>query len=165
VSPRGPARRLSAGGTAWRSAASLSTVALATLLGVSVASCGGDSVEPGPDGASPACAALLYRLPATVLDRPRGSLDVAGAAAWGDPAIVLRCGIAAGGPTSNPCLEADGLDWTFSQASDTLLFTSFGRSPAIEVRVPLSVGRETASGALIDLAPAVRPIPATRRCT
>ena len=101
------------------------------------------------------------------MNRTRTKLDVAGAAGWGDPAIVLRCGVPASGPTTDPCLEADGLDWTFSQTKDkkTLRFLSFGRTPAIEVLVPASLGRQNATDALVDLADAVRPIPTTTTCT
>jgi hypothetical protein len=141
-----------------------SRAALAVLL-LLVAGCGGGpDVEPGPDGASAACTSLLDRLPGTVLDRSRSELNVAGAAAWGDPRVVLRCGVPPTGPTSNPCIEADDVDWTLAESGDTLRFTTFGRNPAVEVSVPGSVGRENASGALIDLAAAVRAIPATSAC-
>ena len=52
-------------------------------------------------------------------DQPRA--EVTGnplGAAWGDPAIVLRCGVPVTGPTSAPCLEAGGLDWTFTETED-----------------------------------------------
>jgi hypothetical protein len=156
-------QRASSWASSWAGSRAGSRAALAVLLLV-VAGCGGPDVEPGPDGASAACTSLLDRLPGTVLDRRRSELDVAGAAAWGDPPVVLRCGVPPTGPTSNPCIEADDVDWTFAQSGDTLRFTTFGRNPAVEVNVPGSVGRDNASGALIDLAAAVRAIPATSAC-
>jgi hypothetical protein len=141
------------------------TVALPGVLVIGVlAGCGSGDVKPGPDAATPACSALIGRLPERVLNRARTGLDATGTAGWGDPAIVLRCGVPASGPTTNPCLEADGLDWTFSETKKTLRFLSYGRSPAIEVQVPTSVGRQSASAALIDLANAVRPIPTSTKC-
>jgi hypothetical protein len=148
-----------------RPARSRATLLLLASVPIWVAAgCSTQTIRPGPDAALPACAALTERLPARVLNRARSELDVTGAAAWGDPAIVLRCGVPPTGPTTDPCLEANGLDWTFSQTKDTLRFVSFGRVPAIEVQVPASVGRENATAALIDLATAVRPIAATSHC-
>jgi hypothetical protein len=144
------------------------TLAVGGLIVGLLAGCGSDSVQPGPDAATPACTALIARLPHQVLNRTRTKLAVAGAASWGDPAIVLRCGVPATGPTTDPCTEVDGLDWTFSEPVEngvhTLRFLSYGRSPAIEVRVPASIGRQAAPGALVDLTDAVRPIPTTTKC-
>ncbi len=56
--------------------------------------------------------------------------------AWGDPAIIARCGVAALGPTTEQCIEVDGVDWVARRLSDGVAFTTFGRDPAIEVLVP-----------------------------
>jgi Protein of unknown function (DUF3515) len=139
--------------------------ALPLVLAVgALAGCGSGDIEPGPDAANPACSALIRRLPPRVVDRGRTKLDVAGAASWGDPPVVLRCGVPPSGPTTDPCVEADGLDWTFTETRKTLRLLSYGRTPAVEVQVPTSVGRQGALAALVDLAGAVRPIPTTTRC-
>lgn len=140
-------------------------VAASALL-PALAGCGGSGapVEPGPDGGSPACAQLTGRLPGTVLDRPRQQLAVAGAAAWGEPAIVLRCGVAPAGPTDDPCLAVDGVDWVFTEDDDGFRFRSFGRTPAVEVTFPLAIGRTAAPAGLVDLASAVEPLPVSARC-
>ena len=137
----------------------------AAVLLLVLAGCGRDGVEPAPDGGSPACTALTDRLPAKVLDRPRRNLSAAGAAAWGDPSIVLRCGVPATGPTTNPCLEVGGLDWTLAETSKAFRFTTYGRLPAVEVEVPTRVDRTEAAAALVDLAPAVRTLEKTAACT
>jgi hypothetical protein len=148
--------------TRLRPAAVLPALAGVVLL----AGCGGGpDLRPGPQAGSAACSDLLGRLPARVLDRPRAALDVAGAAAWGEPAVVLRCGVPPTGPTSDPCIEVDDVDWTFSQPDRDFRFVTYGRSPAVEVVVPAAVGRQNAPSALIDLTGAVRPLPATARCT
>ncbi|MEO7071194.1 MAG: DUF3515 family protein [Nostocoides sp.] len=56
--------------------------------------------------------------------------------AWGDPAIIARCGVAALGPTTDPCIDVSGVDWVARQLSDGVAFTTFGTDPAIEVLVP-----------------------------
>ena len=92
-----------------------------------------------PGGASgPACAAAAALWPEDVSGMPRrdtrpGSPAVA---AWGDPAVVARCGVAAPGPTDTECLEVDGAGWIPEELSDGTRFTSFGTEPAIEVLVP-----------------------------
>jgi hypothetical protein len=137
---------------------------LALTLAVGLAGCGADEPEPGPDAGTAACTALLGRLPDRVLNRQRTALDVAGAAAWGDPAIVLRCGVTPTGPTSDPCNEYDGIGWVFTETDDVYRFLTYGRVPAVEVTVPTSIDRSTVSGGLIDLAKAVKPIPKTTDC-
>jgi hypothetical protein len=142
-----------------------------TALVVVLAGCGSDGdgsgggtggeVKAAPHAEDPACTALSGRLPAKVLDRPRGALEVAGAADWGDPAIVLRCGVPAPAPTTDPCLDVDGVAWVFTETKAVFRFVSFGRDPAVEVTVPTSIDRTTAPGALTDLAATVSPVPTT----
>jgi hypothetical protein len=139
-------------------------LALAALAGCT----GGDEpdLSAAPGGGTPACTALVSRVPGTVLDRTRSTPQAAGVAAWGDPPIVLRCGVdAPAGPTSVPCLTIDGVDWLLENpddAGEAASFLSYGRTPAVRVVVPGA--RDEASGALVDLAPAVTPLPAAKRC-
>jgi hypothetical protein len=136
--------------------AALASVA---VLGLTLAGCGGAAeVQAAPDAGDTACTALLERLPDTVLDRTRTDLAVTGAATWGDPAIVLRCGVPAPGPSSN-CLEANGVDWIYSETKDVFRFVTHDRIPAVEVTVPTSVDRSAAPGALVDLVTAVKRMP------
>ena len=138
---------------------------VAGLVVLGLAGCGSDDLEPGPDAGTAACTALVERLPAQVLDRQRTDLAVAGAVAWGDPAIVLRCGVPQAGPSDNPCTEYDGVDWVFTETKDVFRFVTYHRTPAVEVTVPTSIGRTITPGALIDLAKAVAPIPKDAVCT
>ncbi|WP_151525137.1 DUF3515 family protein [Serinicoccus kebangsaanensis] len=60
-----------------------------------------------------------------------------GVAAWGDPPIVARCGKAAPGPTTDPCIDVAGVDWVATVLDDGgTMFTTYGREPALEVLVP-----------------------------
>jgi len=131
------------------------------LLALAGCGSGSDLPKPGPDAGSALCTALLKRLPEQVLDRRRTSLDVTGAAAWGDPAIVLRCGVPAPGPSGN-CLVINGQEWIFTETKDVFRFVTHDRSPAVEVTFPTSINRTTVPGAFVDLGPAVKPLPETK---
>jgi hypothetical protein len=95
-------------------------------------------VTSPPQAGSPACAAAADRWPATVSGRQRVETTAAtdAVAAWGDPPVIARCGLSALGPTTEQCLDVDGVDWVVREASDGAVFTTFGREPAIEVLVP-----------------------------
>lgn len=123
-------------------------------------------VEPAQDGNDPACAPVLSRLPDTVDGLERRSTSSAGTAAWGDPATVLRCGVAVPGPTTQRCVGVDGIDWVASDwdVDGTIRgtrFTAYGRAPGIEVLVPADYSPEQA---LTDLAGAVSALEQQRQC-
>jgi hypothetical protein len=104
---------------------------------------GGD-VAPREDRA--VCERLLADLPDEVagLERrdvePQDSLG----AAWGDPAIVLRCGVGRPDPYDpmNGCTTVDGVDWYIpleqleSNGGDDLTMTTIGRAVAVELVMP-----------------------------
>jgi hypothetical protein len=120
--------------------------------------------DPAPEGAAAyACAELKSRYPALVLGRATTATNPTSSytAAWGDPAIVVRCGVpvpAALTPTSQ-LITVNGVDWLPEQLERGYLFTTVGREPAVEVSVPDAYRPE--SDALVDLGPAVAGIPAT----
>ncbi len=100
-----------------------------------------------PDGiAAPAhvaaCESPMTLMPQTVGRQPAGEVTVAEGTdqrdvrQWGDPAIIATCGWPALGPTSDQCLDVDGVDWVAHELTDGVRFTTFGRDPAIEVLVP-----------------------------
>lgn len=64
----------------------------------------------------------------------------ASTAAWGDPAIIARCGVTALEPTPDPCVTVDGIDWVVTELTDGAALATFGRTPAIEVLVPDAYG-------------------------
>jgi hypothetical protein len=78
-------------------------------------------------------------------------------AAWGDPALVLRCGVPTPGdlgPTSE-ILEIDGVEWFVVESRAGYTFTTVGRSANVELTVPAEVDRSEATAPLVDLAPAI----------
>jgi hypothetical protein len=149
----------------------LGVVAAALLLLLAaLAGCADDDSAPdlaaAPGGSSPACAEVVDRAPQKVLDRTRTTPQAGGVGAGGDPPIVLQCGVdVPDGPTSDPCFGVNGVDWIVDNPDATdqpATYVTYGRSPAVRVTVPGD--RKVASGALVDLAPAVSPLPASKRC-
>jgi hypothetical protein len=49
------------------------------------------------------------------------------------------------------------------EESDPIVFVSYGREPAVELRVPASHGRENAVTAAVDVAPVVTTLPSNGR--
>ncbi len=117
-------------------------VALAAVVAVSalaVAGCSRALEVTLPAYANdPACQRAAARWPTTVskLEARPVSVDSPAARAWGDPPIVALCGTEPIGPTDRPCVGVDGVDWVLLPASDGTRFTTYGRSPAIDVFVP-----------------------------
>ena len=94
------------------------------------------------------------------------SPDDALAAAWGDPAIVLRCGVhppRSLKPTSR-CDVINGVGWFSRRDPDNgWIFTTIGRASTVELRVPADY--TPAADALVDLADAVKNnVPLIRPC-
>lgn len=114
---------------------------------------------PSPDvGAATVCRQLLAALPDTVASRSRREVSPSGAlaAAWGDPAIVLRCGVpepAAMSPSAQ-VVEVDGVTWLPEELTAGYLFTTYRRAAFVEVSVPDDYAPE--GSALVDLAAAVK---------
>ena len=98
-------------------------------------------------------------------------------AAWTDgearDAVVLRCGVEPLPPTTEQCVTAtadDGtsVDWVTvpgdEEAGTPWTFTTYGRVPAVEVTVPLSVTSERSTSFLVELGRAVAHAEQTRQC-
>jgi len=120
-----------------------------------------------PDGgADPACAAMADRLPSRLLDHGRVATSPSSpaVAAWGEPAIIWRCGVTPPGPTTQDCIAVNGIDWVVQPLDDGTGFVTYGRDPAVQVLVPDDYAPETF--ALTALAAAVGSVPQNEhRCT
>jgi hypothetical protein len=130
--------------------------------------CSPGSVDVGaPTVTRPPCRALLDRLPDTVAGQERRAVEPADApaAAWGDPAVVLVCGVdppPALRPTS-PCAEVNGVGWFAQERADGYRFTTVGRTVGVRLQVPYD--HEPAADALVDVAASVRgAVPEVRPC-
>lgn len=93
-------------------------------------------IPPAAD--SPACTAAAERWPTDVSGlEPRETTPSSPAIkAWGDPAVVARCGMPAMPPTEEQCVVVNGIGWVAEDLGDGARLTTFGRDPAIEVIVP-----------------------------
>jgi hypothetical protein len=84
--------------------------------------------------------------------------------AWGDPAIVLTCGVglpAGYSPTSSETTAVDGIEWFEQPSSDSVTWTAIsphrladGQSVNVSLVVPTSYDGQGAF--LVDLAPALK---------
>jgi hypothetical protein len=138
------------------------------VLLAAVAACSSPSAlhVPVPDGPQRGCGRLHHALPSEV--DGRDSRDVTPSstrtAAWGSPAVVLRCGVSrpAGLTATSEVVEVDGVDWYLDESSSAYVFTATGRTSYVQVRVPSSVDRTAATAPLVDLASAVKTSLPTR---
>lgn len=139
----------------------------ALALAASLTACGEDTVKatPADNASNPLCAKAARHWPTTVASQKsrQVSTDSATVHAWGDPAIIARCGVTPPGPTSTGCVSVDGIDWVGSKLSDGGRYVTYGRSPAIEVLVPTKYDSLPPLGAFTE---AAKQIPqGTHKCS
>jgi hypothetical protein len=139
---------------------------LASLL---IAACQGTTVQvdayPTGKGSALDCAALFGDLPPRIADQPRRLVAGNLAGAWGDPPIILRCGVEkpdALQPNSE-CHDVDGVGWLAEKQPDGWLFTTIGRRHYLSLEVPSEY--DPAADALADVADLVaRHVPVVKPC-
>ncbi|MFS0704666.1 DUF3515 family protein [Cellulomonas sp. 179-A 9B4 NHS] len=130
------------------------------------------AVDVAPYATDPVCASVVLALPPQLSDDlPRLDTDAQATAAWGraDAAVVLRCGVEPLGPTADRCQSVETpngptTDWVVVEDDGDWTFTTYGRVPAVEVRVPEAV-TEFATTSFVDLlGPAVALTRQERSC-
>ncbi|MBE8477872.1 DUF3515 domain-containing protein [Streptomyces justiciae] len=141
---------------------------LITAAGCSSADDSASAAVPSPGTkATELCRKLDKALPAKVDGESREDPEPASAltAGWGNPAIILRCGVtrppkmvdpkvAEGGDPSAVAGGVNGVDWLMEQQDDgAYRFTCANREAYVEVTVPKGVDT---SSVLIDLAESVK---------
>ncbi|WP_320774232.1 DUF3515 domain-containing protein [Streptomyces sp. CRN 30] len=146
----------------------LPLLVLLTAAGCSAADEGPTAAVPSPDAKVVAvCEDLDEAMPAKVdgLVRKDPQPSSKLTAGWGNPLIILRCGVAQPPKMVDPEVaegrDADavaggvnGVDWLMEKQDDgAYRFTTANREAYVEVTVP--EGRDSSS-VLIDLAPAVK---------
>jgi hypothetical protein len=133
--------------------------AAAALAATTVlAACGRQVDVPPPDSASGACESVV--LPATVSGAGLRPTVAAGTAAWGEPPITYRCGVARPGAltSTSRLLEVSGVGWLpIEGAGGTGFIAVTWPSAAAPVYVEVLVPQEYAAPAdvLADLSPAL----------
>lgn len=91
-------------------------------------------LEPADDANNPACADVSVLLPENVAGFDRVWTDAQATGAWGDPNIVLRCGVAPPAPSDLVCTTIGTVDWlVLEQEDERQRLISYGRDPAIEI--------------------------------
>ncbi|OQR59808.1 hypothetical protein B6E66_33655, partial [Streptomyces maremycinicus] len=138
---------------------------LALLLlaaGCSSADGGTSVVVPSPSvSVTKLCRNLDEALPSTVDDLDRGDPSPASAltAGWGNPAIILRCGVERPEKMSDEnadAVEVDGVGWLLEeQDGGAFRFTTTLRRVYVEVTIPESRAGDGVAP-LVDLAPSVK---------
>lgn len=134
-------------------------VGAATLVATA---CGFGAVEVTPHAAAPGteqdCAELVAALPEVVSDAVRREVAPPSTvvAAWGQPPIILRCGVPepVGTDPTTSVLQVSMVEWLPVAGDGGTFFTTVGTSPVVEVSVPDDYSPE--AQVLVDLAPAIR---------
>lgn len=134
------------------------------------------AVPVAPYAADPRCADIVLALPQDLEDLERLRTGSQATVAWGerlDP-VVLRCGVEPPAPTTDQCVTADdgvtAVDWVAvpgqedAEGNAEWTFTTYGRTPAVEVHVPASVTAMRSTSFLLDLGSAVSRVEQTRAC-
>jgi len=113
------------------------------------------------------CANVIVRLPGAVGTWSIRQTDAQATGAWGDPVVaVLKCGVTAPGPTTNLCYTVSGIDWVEDKTkAPTYVFTTFGRTPAVQVTVNSTATNGQGTVILDDLSGAVGQIPQNTKHT
>lgn len=122
----------------------------AGLLVAGCASAQIPAVDP-PASDQAACRTLVQSLPDT-LDGDENAGRSEFAASWGDPRIVLRCGVAtpAAYRPDSQLVVVNDVSWLPEEQEHGYLFTAVGRTPQVEVYVPDTHAPEV--NPLVDLA-------------
>ncbi|WIB31671.1 DUF3515 family protein [Curtobacterium sp. MCSS17_005] len=116
------------------------------------------SMSAAPSANAAACAAVQVRLPATVDSKfDLRNTNAQATAAWGDPEVAIyHCGVAVPTVSDLPCFSQGGVDWIRDDRGDQVVFTTFGRSPAVQVVVDST---KTTSSVVQELSDAVSSLP------
>jgi hypothetical protein len=117
---------------------------------------------PKPDAATQAaCVKVFAKLPVQLGQLPprRTQTDSSFVAAWGNPAVVVRCGVAKpavfGTPEAAQLVEVNKVLWQPDPQRDRTVYTTVDRGVYIDVTVPAGADQP-----LPLLAPAVSALPA-----
>ncbi|MDH6516253.1 hypothetical protein M2163_006764 [Streptomyces sp. SAI-135] len=135
---------------------------LITVAGCSSADDSASAAVPSPGaGVTKLCRELDRVLPSKVDDQDRRDPEPASAltAGWGDPAIILRCGVERPAEMDDPeadGVEVNGVGWLLEKQDDgSFRFTTTLRKAYVEVTIPES-RTEDGMAPLVDLAPGIK---------
>lgn len=101
------------------------------------------SLAPAAEFANdPECAEAIVRMPDAISSYPLRQTDAQGAAAWGEPTVVLLyCGVPVPEVSELPCVPVEGIFWLREEVDAGLAYTTYGRDPAVRVVIdPDAIG-------------------------
>jgi hypothetical protein len=143
--------------------------ALALALSLLLSACGKEPVTIPTLRLTPAdqavCQQVTDALPDSVADQGRRATQPAEAlgGAWGDPAIVLQCGVEVPDDFTRTasCQQADGVGWfvppsQVDDASADVVMSTAGYRPVLQVSVPATYRPNGVAAAMVELAPVVK---------
>jgi hypothetical protein len=148
--------------------------AVASALLLTACSSGPPEIDSGDLSAADArtCRELVADLPETLVGQ--AAVEVTGdqeyGAAWGDPPIVLTCGVGPADLTDVPgCTQVDGVGWLVppddAEGDRDATFTADGYRPRVQLVVPRDYLPEDGAAALTELAgPVKRHLERVERC-
>ena len=116
------------------------------------------AMSPAPSANAAACATAQVRLPAAVDTKfDLRNTNAQSTAAWGDPEVAIyHCGVAVPTVSDLPCFDQGGVDWIRDDRGDRVVYTTFGRSPAVQVVIDTT---KTTNQVVQDLTDAVATLP------
>jgi hypothetical protein len=122
-------------------------------------------LDPAADANNPECAEIIVRLPDSLADQPKRTVNAQSTAAWGEPvAIILRCGLEPVEVSPLPCVSASNVDWLIDNSNaPSFRFISYARTPATEVIIDSNVVAGVT--VLEQLAGSVGVLEPSKRCT
>lgn len=146
----------------------LAAFAGAVILAATLAGCSTTvHLEPADDANNPGCADVSARLAENVGGFDRVWTDAQATGAWGDPTVVLRCGVEPPAPSELVCTTIGGVDWlVLDQEEERQRLVTYGRDPAIEVNIRR--GEQIDFQTIVDaISKSIQPglAPATAECT
>ena len=115
-----------------RAALALVSAALLTALTGCASVVDVDAAEDADDAR---CADVMIALPPVVAENDQRETNSQATSAWGDPSrVVLRCGVTAPGPTTDPCVTVNDVDWVVREGDPEWRDSVPVRVEAIPVR-------------------------------
>ncbi|MFG2141031.1 DUF3515 family protein [Streptomyces sp. NPDC048650] len=146
-------------------AAAVAGIVIAGVVVVRAVNSPMSGVEAAARGGASECTRIAKDAPGRLHGQERADTGLPGVVAWGDGAVVLRCGLKAPRPTADACVNVDGVDWVLreaeSQGGRKLLIT-YGRHPAVEATISDSGSGTDVS--LVALSKLVKPIRQHEHC-
>ena len=127
---------------------------IASVSVLALTACSRPVSVQAPD-ASPECDPLLSAAPIRLLGELQRETTPRNAAAiaWGDPPIVLVCGIDHDVPPNAQVITIEGVDWVAEETDAGTVFTTLSQVPTIQVRVPVDYRPEI--DAVVEITPAL----------